>query len=531
MVSMLKHVVLFATYGTFGAVLALVVAYAVHVSRGPALKPWHEATFTAEFRAADRERIRTLHEYVENEARVFEELRQSVYARIGPGDRRLLNRYFAGSPSDPTSYPMDWNRTIELAVESPRGAALLVHGLADSPYSMRALASRLHARGYHVVSLRLPGHGTAPSGLIHAHWEDWAAAVRLGTRHLRERVGPERPLHVIGFSTGAALAVEYSLARLGGEDLARVDGLVLLSPAIGVTPAAALAIWQSRAAAATGLRKLAWESIAPEYDPYRYNSFAINAGVQIHALTVVIGERIAQLASAGAVRGLPRIIAFQSAADATVSGEALVRTLFAHLAPEGHRLVVFDVNRQPETGFVLAAAAGDGVDRLLAMPPRPFALTVVTNGYGNEAEVAILDRPQQADAMTRTTTGVAWPRGVFSLSHVAVPFPTDDPHYGAERPAHAPGIYLGRPQLLGEVGFLALPEASLMRLRFNPFFAYMEAQIFEFMEAVENTRSRTQGRHSALAAAYGNHSIALAGAREREIDAVGPSANRLSYAD
>jgi hypothetical protein len=135
---------------------------------------------------------------------------------------------------------------------------------------------------------------------------------------------------------------------------------------------------------------------------------------------------------------------------------------------------------------------------------------VVTNGYGNEAEVAILDRPQQGDTMTRTTTGVAWPRGVFSLSHVAVPFPSDDPHYGAERSAHAPGIYLGRPQLLGEIGFLALPETSLMRLRFNPFFAYMEAQIFEFVDAVENTRPRTQGRQSLLA--HASHS-SRAGAR------------------
>ena len=59
---------------------------------------------------------------------------------------------------------------------------LLLHGMSDAPYSLRALGEALHARGFHVLGLRLPGHGTAPSGLVTATWEDMAAAVALAAR-------------------------------------------------------------------------------------------------------------------------------------------------------------------------------------------------------------------------------------------------------------------------------------------------------------------------------------------------------------
>jgi hypothetical protein len=57
-------------------------------------------------------------------------------------------------------------RSFLFEAESPRLSALLIHGMSDSPYSVRSLAERLHASGASVVGLRVPGHGTAPSGLL-----------------------------------------------------------------------------------------------------------------------------------------------------------------------------------------------------------------------------------------------------------------------------------------------------------------------------------------------------------------------------
>ena len=46
-------------------------------------------------------------------------------------------------------------------------------------------------------------------------WEDWLAATRLAVREARRRVGPSRPLHLVGFSNGGALALKYALDALG----------------------------------------------------------------------------------------------------------------------------------------------------------------------------------------------------------------------------------------------------------------------------------------------------------------------------
>ena len=199
---------------------------------------------------------------------------------------------------------------------------------------MRALAEIFAARGWYVVGLRLPGHGTAPAALTRVTWQDWAAATRLAAKHLRAKTGPDVPLVIAGYSMGAALAVEYALATRQGESLPRASGLVLLSPAIGVSPIAAFAAWPARIARWTGWERLAWTETPPEFDPYKYNGFAANAADQIYQLTMRIRKQIASLGKPGSVTGLPPMLTFQSVADSTVSTDAVVDTLFAKLAPE-----------------------------------------------------------------------------------------------------------------------------------------------------------------------------------------------------
>ena len=70
------------------------------------------------------------------------------------------------------------HRTYELSGPEPVAVVLLLHGMSDSPYSLRHLGERLSASGMRVLGLRVPGHGTAPSGLVHVQWQDMAAAVK-----------------------------------------------------------------------------------------------------------------------------------------------------------------------------------------------------------------------------------------------------------------------------------------------------------------------------------------------------------------
>jgi alpha-beta hydrolase superfamily lysophospholipase len=469
-----------------GGLFAFVVVYVAWLLRLPDTKPWHEVRLQSEFRQEDAERIRSLDEYQENEDRLFQELQDRIYRRVDPADRSRLNRFNVGSRVDPLAQTPNWNRTFELTTRNPRGGALLLHGLTDSPYAMRALARSLHAAGYWVTVLRLPGHGTAPSGVAFARWEDWASATRLGARHVRAQVGPERPLVVVGFSTGAALAVEAALAQVAGDrgDFPRIDRLVLLSPAIGVSPVAALASLQGRLAAIPALRNAAWSDVVPEYNPYKYNSFPVNAGDQIYRLTKRIAGRVAALAGNGqAIRGMPPILAFQSVADATVSTSAVLDTLFRHLAPEGHELVLFDVNRHADTLSLLRPELLELAARLNAAGAQPFDLTVLENESGQTRRLVATRRRAGETAIHREPTGLEWPAGIVSLSHAALPFAPDDPVFGAAPPERQTTIYLGHPNLLGETGVVAINAAELVRLRFNPHFAYVEQRMLGFLEA------------------------------------------------
>jgi alpha-beta hydrolase superfamily lysophospholipase len=404
-----------------------------------------------------------------------------VTDRVGEEDRRALNRYHLGSLSDPAAMKPDGNRTRDLATPAPVGGMVLVHGLSDSPYVMRGLGERMAAAGFHVVLLRSPGHGTAPSGLVHADWKDWAAAVRIAARHVRSRIGPDKPLYLTGFSTGAALSVEYCLARLQGEDLPKVDRLVLLSPAIGVSPAALLAVWQARLSSLPGLEKLAWESIAPEYDPYKYSSFAVHAGDQIYRLTVQIDKSLQALSKNGSGVTMPPILAFQSIADATVSAQALAKGLFARLAPSGHKLVVFDINRLVDMEQLMKPGVRLPAERLLEGPALPFEVVLFTNADAHSEALVAQRRSAGSATVSVEATNLTWPRGVYSLSHLALPISPDDRLYGERRPEGPSALYLGHPALLGERGFLAVPESALVRLRFNPFFPYVEQTIAQFL--------------------------------------------------
>ncbi len=477
-----KHLLLFLVYGSAGVVITLVVAYiGWNVSQRPALQPWHRATLDEEFTQSDAGRVPDFDAYLKLEDRLFTQLRHEVYDRTDREERQAINRYSAGSLADPGGRPVDWSRSYEMRRPSPRLAVLLVHGLSDSPYVLHRIAERLHAQGAWVVGLRLPGHGTAPSALTRVRWEDWAAAVRLAARHLHDRAGPDVPLYLVGFSTGAALSVEYALARLEGEDLPAVAGLVLLSPAIGVDPLAPVALWQSRLAMLPGLEKLAWLSIGPEYDPYKYVSFATNAGYQIYRVTQRIGERLDRLAGPAPLRGFPRTLAFQSVADATVSAPAVVRAFLGRLAPEGHALVAFDVNRLAEAEPLFRPGARLPAEKLLSGEALPFDCTLLTNEGLESLSIVARSRAAGGSEVSEESTGLEWPAGVFSLSHLALPIPPDDPVYGAQRPKRSPMIYLGRLGLQGEDGLLAIPAVSLVRLRFNPFFAYEEKRAMTFL--------------------------------------------------
>jgi hypothetical protein len=73
---------------------------------------------------------------------------------------------------------------------------------------------------------------------------------------------------------------------------------------------------------------------------------------------------------------------------------------------------------------------------------------------------------------------------VFSLSHVAVPFPVSDALYGlAPDEGEDFGINLGAIAVRGERGLLITSQEALTRLLSNPFFPYLLERIDEGIAA------------------------------------------------
>jgi alpha-beta hydrolase superfamily lysophospholipase len=460
-----------------GALVALLIVLIIYLQGRPDLEVWHLANLDQEFRMGSG--VETLADYLALEDRLFAQLDELVYGSAEQETEYLINRYDQGSLSDPGRWSTNWNRSFELAREAPDAGILLLHGMSDSPYSLRALGERLHSVGASVVGLRLPGHGTAPSGLVDVHWQDMAAAVRMAVAHLRQRIGTQ-PLYVVGYSNGAALAVHYALSTLEDESLPKVERLVLISPAIGVTRVAALAVWQSRIGHLLGLEKLAWNSILPEYDPFKYGSFAVNAGDMVYRLTSEIQHRFDALEDTGVLDRFPPVLAFQSVVDATVSAPALVQGLFDRLPAGGHELVLFDINREAEIEPILKGDPTADIAALLDNPDRAFKLSLVSNRQTGDRRVKVHMQPPGDAPAEWQDLGISWPEDLYSLAHVALPFSGRDPVYGGVGTEKGPGIHLGDLALRGERGVLRISASEMLRLRWNPFYPYVEWRVLDF---------------------------------------------------
>jgi alpha-beta hydrolase superfamily lysophospholipase len=462
--------------------LAIVALLVFQARNGPPLEPWHTEHLSAEFTVRDADDVRTFDDYLALEDRLFEQLREEVYDATETGPAYALWRYSSGSAADPQLWQPNLNRSYELRADDARGGVLLLHGMSDSPYSLHAVGEVLHERGYWVLGLRLPGHGTAPSGLKTSTWQDMAAAVRLSMKHLASQVG-NKPVHVIGYSTGAPLALNMTLDYLDEGIQPLPASLILISPAIGITRAAALAGTKAAVGRLPGMDRIAWTQIVPEFDPYKYNSFTANAGAQVHKLTVSVADRVASLVRAGRGSSMPPMLVFKSTVDATVSTTAVVDRLLRHFPGNGNELMLFDINRSAINSVLLVSDPGPLTDRLMSDANLPFAITLITNkDQESTAVVARHKPPLSADPTKAQGLGLEWPRGIISLSHVALPISPHDLLYGEFPPERKGVLYLGQIDIRGERGLLRISSDWLLRLRYNPFYTVLETRLFEWLD-------------------------------------------------
>ncbi|WP_394205654.1 alpha/beta hydrolase [Shewanella waksmanii] len=479
-----KHLLVAAIYIALGGLLTLIVTAVMFLNARPDLNIWHSTLLENQFQ--HDKGITSFNEYLANEQRLFSEVEQRIYAHTTLAEHSPITRYVRGSLSDPKHWQTPWNRSFEWPNSQARYGVLLLHGMSDSPYAMSHLAEHFRSQA-HVVGLRLPGHGTLPSGLVNLAWQDLASAVALATEHLNEQLNG-KPIFVIGFSTGAALALNHELTLISRDQQPSYSAMVFISPAIGLPPVAAGAKWQANLGRLLSLDKLLWNSIQTEYDPFKYMSFAVNAGDVVYQLAQRNRQMLMSMSQDKLVQ-LPPTLTFQSLVDDTVSTGAVLNDFYQWLPQTvAHEYVMFDINRtQINMGLIpndpllpyrgLLDSESFAVDfTLVQNKPQPSLTTLL--GIKPQDEVESVRFGPKGKVVT--PLGLYWPDSVYSLSHVALPIPEADSLYGPSAEMDNPRVHIGAADSRGERGLLSVPANEILRQKWNPFYPYMIERIDQY---------------------------------------------------
>lgn len=461
-------------------VILLIVLLGLRVAlteRGPDLELWH--TWVPEELSDSQMDHSDWAGYLSNEQKIFAGIKANVSDKLADDNPETYNRYAEHSPVYPENFATDWNRSYIMTPQgTPRGAVVLLHGLTDSPYSLRHFAEDYQQHGYLALAIRLPGHGTVPAALTSVEWKDWMAATRLAVREAKKRIPQGAPLHIVGFSNGGALAMKYALDALEDPALPAPDRLILISPMIGVSSYARYAGLAGIPSIFPAFARSAWLSILPEFNPFKYNSFPVKAARQSWLLTSALQSQLHREQASQRLNKLPPVLTFQSVADNTVSTPAVVRALYNLLPANGSELVLFDINQSVQLSPLMRTSARQAAEHLLPPPPRAYTTTLVTNATA-ESNVEVAKTTPAGSTITEVTPlGLNYPADVYSLSHVALPFPLTDSLYG-RTPEHPNefGVSFGSMTPRGERSVLIISLDSLMRQSSNPFYPWMLKQV------------------------------------------------------
>jgi hypothetical protein len=145
-------------------------------------------------------------------------------------------------------------------------------------------------------------------------------------------------------------------------------------------------------------------------------------------------------------------------------------------------LVLFDVNRLTAKESFFYVKHHDLLLDLRDTVGLPFDIALITNKNEESREMVLKNKTMNSQNIRTEILDLSWPPGVYSLSHVAIPFSPDDLLYGPVGPDESNNhVNLGGFAPRGERRILVIPTELLMRLRYNPFFEYMERKIVDII--------------------------------------------------
>jgi len=208
------------------------------------------------------------------------------------------------------------------------GIAILVHGLSDTAFAMRDIATVLTDACYTSRLVLLPGHGTRAGDISTTRLKHWTDTLN----YLIDQANSEtNNVLLVGFSLGAVLTLERALVH----DSA-VDGIIALSPAYN------LSSYQKAKWAPWLHRLVPWIDRGISDDAMRYEAMPTRGVVETVKAIQQLNRRLSQQESID----IPWLLA-QSLDDAVVLPEHNHRLWKKRATHPDSRLVRFYSDEKP----------------------------------------------------------------------------------------------------------------------------------------------------------------------------------------
>ena len=306
----------------------------------------------------------------------------------------------------------------------------MTHGLYDSPFITRDIARHLLNRGFLVMCVLLPGHGTVPGDLLDIRYHEWVRAVDYGVEQIKQQA---EQVYYAGFSMGATLMLHHAARN------PNINALLLFAPAlqlradpiVTLLPFLKLIDWSSE--------KLKWYRRIPQQDQVKYSSFPFNGPYQIHCL---IKEQ-----------------------DKLLAKKPFTTPIFLTMSSDDELIV-----------------PGAAVN-LLAQNNNPHSKLLL---YSNQTLTEI-----SSDTRIEQRCSHFADLKIINFSHNCMAVAPDNPLYGSNSGfqdfLHYPGnkpLMSDKEVLLGSIRPENLVRANMQRLSYNPDFAYMMQAMDTFLDQI-----------------------------------------------
>ncbi len=128
-----------------GALVVIIILAVINLNNRPDLSVWHKTVLDQEFTADSG--LQNFGQYLELEDRLFDTTRSTdLPGSRGKGSTRHQSLLTGAVFPIRRRWPTNWNRSFVLPADKPAVGVLLLHGMSDSPYSLRSIGQLL--QGY-----------------------------------------------------------------------------------------------------------------------------------------------------------------------------------------------------------------------------------------------------------------------------------------------------------------------------------------------------------------------------------------------